>query len=65
LGDLEKEWGTGRSSTSGIVPYTRWRYLAVTRCWQLVMSSQRRSWPAIGYSGPALSVNADPIAAEA
>jgi ribonuclease VapC len=57
FGRFEKEWGTGHSSTSGIVPYTRWRYPAVSRCWQLVMFSQRRTCPAIGCSGPLFSVN--------
>src|ERR1017187_2518666 len=57
LDALEKEWGTGRSSTSGIVPYTRWRCPAVSPCWQLALTSPRRTCPDIGCSCARHNVN--------
>ena len=57
FGAFETECGTGRSSTSEIVPYTHWRDLAVSQCWQPAMISPRRTYPAIGCRAPRLRVN--------
>src|ERR1035441_7174689 len=57
LGASEKEWGTGRSSTSEIVPYTHWRCPVVSPCWQLATISPRRTCPAIGCSPSRHKVN--------